>query len=151
MRGYLLLLLIFGGFLYFMSQQAVRGIRNNNPLNIRVGNDWQGEAFISRDAEFETFSHHKYGFRAGAKVLRNYQSIHGLNTVREMIYRFAPKNENDSDNYARFVAKGIGVGLDEPINLSSDDLLAKMLHTMSIMEVGRYYSVADAMQGVQLA
>jgi hypothetical protein len=49
------------------------------------------------------------------------------------------------------VAKGIGVGLDEPINLSSDELLANMLYTMAIMEVGRHYSVADAMQGVQLA
>ena len=133
-----------------MSKQAVRGIRNNNPLNIRVGNDWQGEAFVSRDPSFETFSHSKFGFRAGAKILRNYQSIHGLNTVREMIYRFAPKNENDSDNYARFVAKGIDVGLDEPINLGNDQLLAKMLHTMSIMEVGRYYSESDALKGVQL-
>ena len=30
-----------------------RGIRNNNPLNIRVGNDWQGERKPNTDGAFE--------------------------------------------------------------------------------------------------
>lgn len=146
-------LVIYIGLLflgYKMTGSTVRGVRNNNPLNIRKGNDWEGEAMLSRDLEFETFSHSKYGFRAGAKLLRNYQSIHGLNTVREIISRFAPPNENHTDNYARFVAKNLSVGLDEPLNLGSDQLLAKMLHAMSVMEVGRYYTVEDAAEGVRL-
>ncbi|HFQ5108602.1 TPA: structural protein, partial [Vibrio vulnificus] len=97
------------------------------------------------------FKHHKFGFRAGARILRNYQRLHGLNTLAEIINRFAPPVENDTKNYAQFVAKKVGVGVHESINLLDDERLADVLHAMSIMEVGRHYSRADAMQGVKLA
>ena len=151
MRLYLLIFVLFGGFLFVMTKKTIRGIRNNNPLNIRKGNDWQGESSFSKDAAFETFNHHKFGFRAGAKVMRNYQRLHGLDNLAEMINRFAPPVENDTKNYAQFVAKQVGVGVNESINLQDDELLADVLHAMSIMEVGRHYSRADAMQGVKLA
>lgn len=128
-----------------------RGVRNNNPLNIRKGNDWQGESLISKDAEFETFKHAKYGFRAGAKLLRNYQTRYGLNTLTDLIHRFAPPNENHTDNYVQFVAQQVGVGATQVINLSDDALLSRVLHAMSVMEVGRYYSIEDAAEGVALA
>ena len=128
-----------------------RGVRNNNPLNIRIGNNWRGEALVSKDAEFETFSHPKYGFRAGAKLLRNYQRRYGLNTVERIIHRFAPPNENHTDNYVNFVARNLGVSPTQSIDLSSDTFLSQMLHAMSVMEVGRYYTVQDAAEGVALA
>ncbi|WP_231572026.1 structural protein [Vibrio rotiferianus] len=128
-----------------------RGVRNNNPLNIRIGNNWQGEALVSKDTEFETFSHPKYGFRAGAKLLRNYQSRYGLNTVRAIIGRFAPPKENETDNYINFVSDQIGVKPDQLISLADDNFLARMMHAMSVMEVGRHYTVDDAAEGVALA
>ncbi|EOB3603667.1 structural protein [Vibrio vulnificus] len=151
MRVHLLILLLLAGVIYLMSRHTVRGIRNNNPLNIRKGNDWQGESILNTDSEFEVFKHHKFGFRAGARILRNYQRLHGLNTLAEIINRFAPPVENDTKNYAQFVAKKVGVGVHESINLLDDECLADVLHAMSIMEVGRHYSRADAMQGVKLA
>ncbi|MDN3697783.1 structural protein [Vibrio cortegadensis] len=151
MRLYLIIFIFFGGFALYMTKKTIRGIRNNNPLNIRKGNDWQGETSFSRDAEFESYTHHKYGFRAGAKTLRTYQRAHGLDNLNEIINRFAPPVENDTKNYAQFVAKQVGVGVNESINLNDDQLLAKVLHSMSIMEVGRHYSFSDAMQGVKLA
>ena len=45
-----------------------RGLRNNNPLNIRKGNDWQGETKGS-DPSFETFQSMAYGYRAAIKIL----------------------------------------------------------------------------------
>lgn len=134
-----------------MTQKSnVRGIRNNNPLNIRHGNDWQGEA-PSRDSAFETFKHHKFGFRAGAILLRNYQSKHGLYTLNGIIGRFAPPNENDTHNYAGFVAKKVGTTPDSTIDLTDSETLARVMHAMSIMEVGHYYSLDDARKGVALA
>ncbi|HAS8492972.1 TPA: structural protein, partial [Vibrio vulnificus] len=65
MRVHLLILLLLAGVIYLMSRHTVRGIRNNNPLNIRKGNDWQGESILNTDSEFEVFKHHKFGFRAG--------------------------------------------------------------------------------------
>ena len=126
-----------------------RGIRNNNPLNIRKGNNWVGES-ESRDNEFETFSHHKYGFRAAAKLIRNYQKRYGLNTVSLIIGRWAPPNENDTGNYAQFVANQLKVGLNEPLDVRDNNKLAQLLHAMSIMEVGRHYTLNDAMRGVRL-
>ncbi|BDU42900.1 structural protein [Vibrio nigripulchritudo] len=147
----LLLILIFLTVFFMANKQTIRGIRNNNPLNIRKGNNWKGETSTSQDAEFESFTHHKYGFRAGARVLRTYQNHHGLYTIKEMIHRFAPPNENNTHNYAGFVAGKMGVSVDERIDLSDSETLARMLHVMSIMEVGKHYTIEDARAGVALA
>lgn len=129
-----------------------RGVRNNNPLNIKRGNNWNGETDIPNDPVFESFKAPKYGFRAGAKLLRNYQSLYGLNTVRELINRFAPNSENNTDTYVAFVAKEMGVSENEPLNLSSDTTLAKLVHTMSKMESGNgAFSLSQAKAGVALA
>ncbi|ORT52515.1 structural protein (plasmid) [Vibrio sp. qd031] len=140
------------GFKFMESNlSTVRGIRNNNPLNIRKGNDWQGETSFSKDAEFESFTHEKYGFRAGAKVLQTYQNKYGLYSVREMIARFAPSHENDTDNYSKFVAGQLGISETEKLDLADPDNMARMIHAMSIMEVGRHYTLDQARQGVALA
>ena len=39
-----------------------RGIRNNNPLNIRVGNNWQGERKPNTDGAFEQFTTMQYAY-----------------------------------------------------------------------------------------
>lgn len=92
-----------------------RGIRNNNPMNLRITNTaWNGKV-KGDDKSFETFSNPRYGIRAGAKVLLNYQSLHGLNTVDEIINRFAPPFENNTNAYAEHVASALGVGVHERI------------------------------------
>lgn len=131
-----------------------RGVRANNPLNIEQNrsNNWLGKVTPSVDKRFETFSAPKYGFRAGARTLRTYQNKHGLNSIRELIHRFAPSNENKSDNYAEFVAGQVGVLPDAQVNLSDNALLASIVYAMSVMEVGRgWYTLDDARQGVALA
>ena len=65
-----------------------RGIRNNNPLNIRKGNNWQGERHPQTDKAFEEFESMQYGIRAGFKLIKKYMSgYNGLtkkfNTIRE--------------------------------------------------------------------
>ncbi len=60
--------------------QRPRGIRNNNPGNIRHGENWQGLNPNSRsiDAAFCVFNTPVAGIRALAKVLINYKKIYGL-------------------------------------------------------------------------
>ena len=90
-----------------------RGITNNNPLNIRENNmvdyDWRGEADSDWDPQFEEFTTPFYGIRAAARILRNYRTNYGLNTVRGIISRWAPPEENPTDEYINFVAKNAGV------------------------------------------
>lgn len=130
-----------------------RGYRNNNPLNIRVGNDWQGERLDKTDGEFEQFISPEYGFRAGAKVLKNYQRLYNLKTVRQIIGRWAPSNENDTSNYVDFVARELGVSPDAQINVMSDgSTLARLMLAMSVMECGRgWFTVEQSVEGVALA
>ena len=58
-----------------MNQQLPRGIRNNNPGNIRHGANWLGLNPNGRniDSAFCVFTAPVYGIRALAKVLVNYK------------------------------------------------------------------------------
>lgn len=94
-----------------------RGIRNNNPGNIRHGAQWQGMARIQADNEFVQFIDPIYGIRALNRVLRTYATSYGLNSVRAIINRWAPPNENDTDSYVLAVAQRLGVQPDQDINV----------------------------------
>ena len=99
-----------------MSTQIPRGIRNNNPLNIRRSKaDWQGLVAPSSspegggnkqgyDAEFCQFENMFYGFRAAFKLLFSYYYKHGLRTVQGIINRWAPDEDNNNTKaYGKFV------------------------------------------------
>lgn len=94
-----------------------RGIRNNNPGNIRRDKTlWQGEASSQTDADFLVFSEALYGLRAIAVILLHYQLLH-LATVCQMVSRWAPPGENDTLAYITAVANEIGVDAHEPLDL----------------------------------
>ena len=99
---------------------APRGIRNNNPGNIRKGNDWQGERASQDDAAFEQFTAPEYGIRALGKTLLNYQTRYGLKTLRGIITRWAPTSENDTEAYIAQVAKAVGKPAGVDIDLRAD-------------------------------
>lgn len=127
-----------------------RGIRNNNPGNIRHGEKWQGLADEQSDAAFATFTSAEYGIRALGKVLLNYQRKYALDTVRKLISRWAPPNENDTDAYVNSVARAIGVGPDDKITVS--DRLAALTKSIIQHENGQQpYSDAVLAEGVRLA
>jgi len=57
---------------------AARGLRNNNPGNIRLSRTvWQGEIRPSRDRSFCQFRTMAYGYRALIKLLQNYRRNNG--------------------------------------------------------------------------
>ncbi len=127
-----------------------RGVRNNNPLNIEYNsaNNWQGQT--GTDGRFAIFEHSKWGFRAAAKLLQNYQKFYGLGSVNELIYRWAPPVENHTSGYANFVAKRMGVSVSDRLDLSDKAVLTDLVHAMSIMESGHNYSRNEAAAGVNL-
>ena len=50
-----------------------RGIRNNNPLNIRRSTDrWEGAMEEQTDKSFVQFKSMAYGYRAAWKILQSY-------------------------------------------------------------------------------
>lgn len=95
----------------------VRGIRNNNPGNIRLSSTtWAGQVDASHqtDPAFVQFVAPEYGIRAMARILRSY-AARGADTVREIISTWAPPTENDTGAYIQSVASQIGVSPDTPI------------------------------------
>lgn len=92
-----------------------RGEKNNNPFNIdKSGNNWLGK-IPGTDKRQETFSSPVYGIRAGFKLLRTYIERYGLNTINKIFDRYAPPNENNTEEYKRFVCNKTGMGIDEEI------------------------------------
>ncbi|MCQ4310898.1 structural protein [Pseudomonas stutzeri] len=104
-----------------MSSRQPRGIRNYNPGNLeRNGTRWQGMALNqSADSRFIVFSHPVWGIRAIARTLITYQDVRRardgsrIDSVREIIERWAPAHENDTSAYAKAVAKSLGIGADD--------------------------------------
>ena len=99
-----------------------RGIRNNNPLNIRRSKDqWKGLAEAQTDRAFVQFKSLEYGWRAAFYLLtRTYYHKYRLYTIRTIIRRWAPSNENDTNAYIANVSKLTGIDPDEPIGIPSE-------------------------------
>lgn len=108
-----------------MPDTLPRGIRNNNPGNIRHGDNWLG-LVKGDDPSFCTFETHIYGIRAIMVILKNYYKRHKLDTVEKIIGRWAPPNENDTISYAKAVAAGLGVAVDEPINVMKAGIMKSL-------------------------
>jgi hypothetical protein len=89
-------------------KRLARGIRNNNPGNIRKGIKWLGRVEPGKDAAFVEFKTMPYGIRALYIDLINKHKS-GLRTVQGIIYRYAPPSENLTDAYVASVAKQIGI------------------------------------------
>jgi hypothetical protein len=53
-----------------------------------------------------------------AKLLQNYQKNSGLNTIAEIISKWAPSNENNTTSYINSVARSMGVPSDANLLLS---------------------------------
>ena len=95
-----------------------RGIRNNNPGNIRLSDDkWQGLDIPADDGAFFRFRTPAYGIRALARILITYQDKHGINTVRDMIGRYAPPAENETESYVLHAADHVSVSPDAAIDV----------------------------------
>lgn len=120
-----------------------KGIRLCNPGNIRLTRVlWQGEATTQLDPEFITFNAPEWGLRAIAKILLSYRA-HGLNTVRDIVGRWAPAVENDTAAYVKAVANAVGVGPDTPLDLRNPGLMAKLVKAIVHQENGQQPYASD--------
>ena len=112
-----------------------RGIRNNNPGNIRKGaSAWKGKVQSGSDTAFEQFVAYVWGIRAMIKNLQSYQRS-GLDTINAIIYKWAPPaDQNDSAAYVKFVANRSGIDAFKSINLSDKGTMSLIVRAMCQME-----------------
>ena len=130
-----------------------RGLRNNNPLNIektKGGNPWLGEIVPSADSRFAQFKSMAYGYRAAFKLLNNYQRNYGLDSIRKMISRWAPSNENHTDAYVETVSNRSGVPANSRITTTNRDVMVPIVAAMSYVENGVEARMSDVEAGWEL-
>lgn len=112
------------------AQRLPRGLRNNNPLNIRHDkkNHWLG-LYGADEAGFCIFHKMWYGYRAALILFRNYADYYGCETVEEVITRWAPPTENDTEDYIEFVCDVARVTRGTKVlrnNVTTTDILIAM-------------------------
>ena len=127
-----------------------RGIRNNNPLNIRHSRDrFQGEVVPGSDRAFKQFSSMAYGYRAAFVVLGSYLAC-GRNTVEKIIRAWAPPTENNTEGYINHVVQRSGVGRNKVLTADSGGDYRKIVAAMSHCENGVPANMADVEAGFRL-
>lgn len=116
-----------------------RGIRNNNPLNIRISNNrWKHKITPSADPAFEQFDTIFWGIRAAFIIIRTYLSRrYRCRTVHDVIARFAPASENDVEKYTDYVCKRAYIPSNEQLEFKNKNQMCRLLWAMAQYENGQ--------------
>ncbi|WPH66107.1 internal virion protein D [Klebsiella phage SEA1f] len=128
---------------------ATRGIRNNNPGNIRVSKD-QWEGMTGDDGAFVIFDSPESGVRALGKNLLSY-GRQGYDSIEKIINRWAPPNENDTQAYIDSVVAATGIPATQSLDLSNPDTLSSLAQAISFHETGSRYNPEVYQKGVARA
>ena len=114
------------------------GLRYNNPGNIRPGAGFYGET--GEGDGYARFGSEEEGLRAMARLLGTYSDKYGINTVEDLVGRYAPRSDNPEsfDNYVGYMSDALGVEPDEAFDLIGrrDEIIPAMVG----FEQGREYS-----------
>ena len=109
--------------------------RANSWMNVKTPNGrpnyWKGQLGIDKHGH-AVWEAPEYSLRAGALTLRSFYKKHGIKTVRGIVERYSTKNH---DEYAEFLAKRLGVGENEEIDVIRR--IPELLRYMSEFETGR--------------
>ena len=144
-----------------MGKILPRSVRANNPGNLRIGQPWQGLMPRERmtpeqkaETEFCVFADAAHGFRALATLLRTYQTKYGLDTPAQIITRFAPSSENNTQAYINAFAKGVASEPDAKIDLSRRMKMFWACQAIAMHEAGGwdgYWTNEQLADGLDLA
>lgn len=115
-------------------KEKPRGIRNNNPLNIRIGNVWLGEVKENTDGEFEQFTSMLYGLRAAIVLLRRYICHYHITSIAQIVSRWAPSSENNTRLYINFVSERLGIADDTPLDIYDKVTICRLVEAMAYYE-----------------
>lgn len=127
-----------------------RGYRNFNPGNIRLSRvKYRGEK-PSTDAQFKQFETMAWGFRAVFVLLHTYQVRYGLNTLQEMLNRYAPPTENPTTEYVNFVSRRSKVADISRVDTLNAQQMIPIVTAIAVMENGSEPDADDVKAGWEL-
>ena len=126
-----------------------RGLRNNNPLNIRrvAGTKWKGQSSFQGDKDFVQFESLEWGLRAAFCILETYRRKYKAVCIEDIINRWAPPSENDTRKYVETVCMLTGFGGKERLEESQ---LPALVCAMAFVECGAPISKETIQKGFRL-
>lgn len=117
-------------------EELSRGSKNNNPLNLvhDPSNRWVG--LVGNDGRFCCFDSVQHGFRAAFITIHSYMVVHGLDTVAQIITRWAPPSENETSKYIEFVCHRMKCPPNKVVDFFSREEMCDLLAAMTKIESG---------------
>jgi len=102
--------------------------RNNNPGNLRVPGKNAFQSFPDMDS----------GLAALSKQLYIDGTKHGIKTLAQFFKKYAPETDgNDPVAYAAGASKRLGIGPNDPVDLTDPSFRAKLMPLITEVETGR--------------
>lgn len=140
-----------------MTNSLPRGLRNNNPLNLRISNNqWLGKVRFNTDGAFEQFTSIEYGIRAGFKniqaIVRRRASESQSTTIRELVHIWAPAADGNNEiAYCKTIADKTGLQPNDIIDIKKKNFMCLLVYGMVCVENGRDVSMLKIESGYHLA
>ncbi|CAI1594028.1 lytic transglycosylase [Serratia fonticola] len=121
-----------------------RGIRNNNPGNLNYVGQNGAQLEDHATPRFAKFKTAFDGFTALGKQIKAYYTgtskaagYQKLQSVEDIISRFAPPKENNTQKYIDKLSKMMGVGRGETLNIHDPQVLAMLMNGITQIENGK--------------
>ena len=128
-----------------------RSIRNNNPLNIRIGNTWLGETPFATDSEFETFVHIRYGLRAAFCILRRYIRKYRRNTVEKIVRAWPTGSTLKVEDYISIVCQRSGLEPATELYYDDEEAMESLVGAMAFVESGQVVPWSEIIEAYDIA
>lgn len=123
-----------------------RGIRNNNPLNLRISDSaWLGKVPRSQntDGAFEQFVSLAYGIRAAMKNIRTLCRRRPGMTMAQLIHAWAPASDgNNPSRYIAEVKRRSAIMPGEVILTHDKTMMSRLARAMAEVECGRAFDLS---------
>lgn len=126
-----------------MAKSTPRGIRNNNPLNLRISNSpWLGKVQHNTDGAFEQFVSMAYGIRAAMKNIRTIARRHEGLTMARLIEIWAPASDgNNTRAYINQVKIRSAIMPSEKILPLDRGQISRLARAMAEVECGQSFTL----------
>jgi len=103
-------------------------------------------ADIQPDQSFVTFRLPEWGIRAIMMILRAYRDRYFIRTIREVVHRWAPPSENQTEIYVQAVSHRVGISPDKNVDLMEPTILFPLVAAIIYFENGQMPYNADTLR-----